>query len=232
MKTKRSSKHYSQKMKFTAILLYLFLFCSNFYGQNNIQHLTAFELVSANILYANIDNRIKIVTNHCAASKLRVSTDNGVVVAIEGGIYTIRPEKAGISTIICYIDDIEVERKEYVVIQNLQLGLALMSKHGKYHRLNCETLSKQEFLKSTEVIVLDYNSFYDYGFELVSFKISLFFNGIISDFLSINSFITNEQKEFVSKMKEGDFVFFEDIKVKNSKGAIRYLGDFRFLLVP
>ncbi len=183
--------------KFLLVSLLFFLFIS----------LNAQTVVIAadkmNVFYIGVDNPVIVAVEGILSEKLKISTDNGVILKTEKNDFIVRPERTGIGNIIIEWDGQKI-LKPFRVKRIPDPVVKLINK-------------KSYFIDETPIngLIADLENFDFYAIcRIVSYTCSVVPENGENRQAKVNGSTSSELSRILSNVKKGDKVIFSDISVR------------------
>ncbi len=197
-----------------AIVVFIAVACVN--GQQAASNgVTLVEPVNMNVLYAGVDNPVKISTSGYNVSDLKVTIDNGTISG-KNGEYIIKPQKIGPANVLISYKGKEITKSIFRVKQ-IPTPVAMIAgiKGGK--------ISKEKLLEANAIKPMLENFDFDVRPEIVGFNIQILKYGYLIQEFSKSNKITDKQKQLLKNINEDQEVFIKNIKCKTPDGTLREL---------
>lgn len=185
------------------------------------------SVVGGNVLYAGYSSKIEVSVPGVPQSELRIGAVNASVQRTENG-FTVKPIKIGANCALdvsAYIDGKScfIGRREFRVAPLPTPTINI--KRGE--RLYNNGISKKVFCDTDSVVVAALIP--DYDFSAARFVISEFYVKCVVDgkwvvYHSNSSVVTEEMKNAISKLREGDSFFLSDVKMKGDDRIPRIMS--------
>jgi len=238
-KAKIVGYYYFKNMKknLTAFLILLLVFMSsNFLHGQTAQ--VAFELINMNVLYAGIDNPVKIVSDN--------KIDSVSVFAGYSLLY-LYDDFGNIKDSIWSENYCKITKKENNYIVNVgpysscelevySNGKMIESRKFRIKRVplptikfgtkeDGETITKYELAAASSLYCSIEDFAFDVKFEVVSYEIDKVSKGKTTIREVLGSNLNSEMKSWIMESKPNDKLIFNSIKIKGPDGVLRSMGD-------
>ncbi len=156
-----------------------------------------------NVFYLGVDNPVAVAVESVLNEKLKISTDNGVIIKTEKNDFIVRPERTGIGNIIIEWDGQKV-LKPFRVKRIPDPVVKLINK-------------KSYFIEETPIngLIADLENFdFDAICRIVSYTCSVVAENGESRQAKVNGPTSSELSRILSNVKKGDKVIFSGISVR------------------
>ena len=203
----------------------LFVLQSCAIGQDTTTVVTAIAPTQMNVLYAGIENPVKVASSGIKAQELEVTVDNGIITG-KNGAFIIIPEKAGTAVITVKHKGKEIEKSTFRVRLGINVIPVLQLDSSFYNYKKLGAISRNKFLNAYGINVIAENSDFDLNFQIIEFTLS---NSTQKAISNSNTF-TDEQKAIIAKAKINSEVYIENVYVKLTDGSTRYLPSMSFTI--
>jgi len=205
------------------ILLLLFVLENNCVAQYNkvntmkvrkSNHCLGVELTNLNVLYQGVENPILIV--YSGNRKLLVKIDKGTIKETEPGKYVVQINEGRAATISMY----EVHGNANKIIGEKKYRVLAIPKP---YAMFAGKKSGDEITKALLLIgslsVINDNFLFDVRYKIVSYSISVNFGGDFKTENFIGDILSDRQIVTLTKLKNNQYVYIEDIKVQLLDGG-------------
>jgi len=166
----------------------------------------------SHIVYVGSENCLNIECEGYNTDSLIIEANNSKILQTNGNYYLI-PQKTG-----------ELNLKVYILNNKDKILLYTRKLYSEYYNYNSfclnlienDTISKNSFKHFTLAKFGNYTGQYpNINSKLLSFNLVAYKNGKRIEALSDSNFFSEKQKELVNNLSTGDYIYIEDIMIKN-----------------
>lgn len=189
---------------------------------------TAVAPTKMNVFYLGADNPVSIAVSGVPSNKIFPSISNGTIQKM-GNNYVVHPQKLGVAVISVTA---EIDGK-IVPAGTLEFRVKrIPDPVAKVAGKKGGSIDRNTLLTQTMVLADLENFDFDLRFDVVEFAIA----GNIKKgektivYFSKSSKITDEQKSLIKEVPDGEYVYFQDIKVVGPDGKVRELPAIAFTI--
>jgi len=182
----------------------------------------AYILNTMTKLYTNIDNPIEICTMNISDDSIIVKSEPNGIVFRAGKGYIVKPIKSGLLNVVVYKhennNDILIGKRQFRVER---LPDAIPKVGGKRNTV----IDKNELLNQTGITVVNEECCWNINYKIIEFTVSTTNEqGKVVENISTSKMFTEAQKSQIRKLKSGQKIYFENIKVIDMDGNTRNVG--------
>lgn len=180
-----------------------------------------------NVFYIGVDNPVAVSVPGVPADKLSVSISGGSISPRGGGEYTVRVRQPG-TTYVSVSADFEagarsMGRKEFRVKRVPDPVAMIAGKKGG-------VIGKSVLMAQQGVMAVLENFDFDLTFTVVRFTVSATIKGYAEEATSNSNRFTQQQKNIIRQVAQGQKVYIENIKARGPDGTTRSLPAMSFKL--
>ncbi len=201
----------NRQMRYSIILL-LLLFSARLSAQQ-----VAVEYLGRGILYANIDNHLKIVVQGVSPKQIAISSKNGKVKKSDtAGVFIYNPSFSGFDTIYIFVNGKIIDQKR-LIANPIPILTHLAGKHnGKISK----SLLKHGISLTADVNGIDFSA----RIKIQNYSIMLIRNNNVIFRKDMKGYESNDEiaAQF-QRLIEGDLIFVYNIIGKYPDGKLREL---------
>lgn len=194
-------------------------------AQTESNPVIAVEPAAMNVLYIGVGNPVNIAVSGIKSSEIKVTVSQGKIRGSEGDYY-VYPLKPGELTFNIYDEDKLLGSKVFRVLAlPSPIALLLGSDGTPVTKAGTGSLTIQQLLE-VKGLRADLSDFvFEVEYKIISFNITVNDeSGITTVIKSTSSEITQEMRQHIETIKQGQTVIFEDIKAVGPDGKIRELN--------
>lgn len=167
-----------------------------------------------NVFYIGVVNPFNVAVLGYKNFQLEVSFEPTGGISGSNGKYEVKPRRPGNLFIVVKHKNEIIQKRDFRV-KTIPNPVAKIAEKGG------GALSKKKLLEQTELTAeIEYFDS-DLHVEIVEFSLSTIVNGFIKSAPSKSSKITEEQRNLIKKIYNGQSIYFEDIKCKDPDGIPR-----------
>ena len=112
-------------------------------------------------------------------------------------------------------------KNAFIIILVFVINLVFFN--GTYSQNTASTISKDSLIAAGKLTVSLDDFAFDAKFEIKSYNVSALINGYNYEVLNIGSNFSAETLKLITKLKSGQKLYFENIKVKGPDGNTRFI---------
>lgn len=180
----------------------------------------AVETVKMNVVYCGVDNPVIIAANGIDMTNIEVEIDNGIIKKM-GEEYLINPARTGHAIVDIIKDGVKIGSKEFRVLglPNPQSFLVL---NGR--KVGSGEVILAELVKANGIKAEIPDFLFDVDFRIAGFQVKENTNATSTTILSETGTFSDEQRDFIKRLKPGQRITIEEIRAIGPDGVTRLLN--------
>lgn len=183
-----------------------------------------------NVFYRGVDNPVSISVSGYSDKDIQPSITGGQL-AKTGEGWVVRPGKETEATVNASVTNPDGSKKSMTGQKFRVKNVPNPTPYFAGKSLNDETVKKTELTAAQGVIAKMENFEFDLKFDVVEYRVSTTIAGNYLEKICKGPALSSEAKEVLTKVKSGQKVYIEGIKVRGPDGTVRTLGALSFKVI-
>jgi hypothetical protein len=201
------------------IFIILIFSCKN---KDNSNSIVVASATKTNILYVGIDNPISIAVAGIPYEKIKLKVDDSLgSIKGDSGKY-IAAVKSLNYKILAYEKD--GDKELFLDTLNFKIKQIPSPYTSIAGYVGDCSLTQEQLLSTSEIKAELTNFIFDMKFPIVSFNMSILFDGIFIDLGGEGSTITEQMKQYIKRVPKGGKILIEEVKVQAPEGIRKIPG--------